>query len=183
MKKFLGLIVYLLMPALAFANTPEEIEPGLLTFWGSFIIYLVLLFFVLRKPTTNAWARRRLNISTAIQNNEAILLKAEKRLADARIVQRGMLNEVEQIKFAIAKDAETEAEIMLRDAREQAERITRQSHESVVLERRSSLAKSKKKIIEEVFDNARKIIKDGLTKEKDNRLQASALKTFTQVYH
>jgi len=108
--------------------------------WINFIVYVVLMVVLLRKPIKNGWAARRERIVSEVSAATSEMEAAERELAAVEALTKNITKEQERARAEILKQGELEAASIVSAAREKASRIKAQVKELLEGESRSAQA-------------------------------------------
>ena len=119
----------------------EEHEPSIadLTYsWINFLMYVALLTYLLRAPIKKGWSARVGAIKDRIEGASAQLEIAERELNAAEALVQGVAQEKTRIKTEVSTQASREADLIVEQANERAERLKQQAAEMLEGEMRSA---------------------------------------------
>lgn len=108
--------------------------------WINFIVYVTLLFVLVRKPIKNGWAARRERIVAEVSAATSEMEAAERELAAVEALTKNITQEQQRARSEILKQGELEAGSIVSVAREKASRIKMQVKELLEGETRSAEA-------------------------------------------
>lgn len=140
-------------------------------YWINFIVYVALLFFVLKKVFLKAWGTRRSAYKDAITSGQKLLEESERTLAEAQSLMASLPNEVSSLKLKMSQEAEYEAESIVRDASQRAEKIKNQASQSAAAEKRAAISQYQEKLIDMAMKNARNKVSGLISADVDSRLK------------
>jgi len=123
--------------------------------WINFIIYVALLYVLLRKAIPAAWAARREKIRETVLASKEELEAAERELHTVEALTQNLAREQERAKREILEQAELEALSIKAAAVERAERIKAQAKDLLVGEGRSAESQVRASLVAKAIDLAR----------------------------
>jgi F0F1-type ATP synthase membrane subunit b/b' len=109
-------------------------------FWVNFLIYVSLLFVLVRKPVGNAWLARRNAILGAVTSATDEVNAAERELNATEALLKNLAAEQDRARTEIVRQGQAEADAIVVAAKERAERIKQQAAELLKGEGRSAEA-------------------------------------------
>jgi F0F1-type ATP synthase membrane subunit b/b' len=115
--------------------------------WINFIVYVVLLTALLRKPIKNGWAARRERIAEEVSAATSEMEAAERELATVEALTKSIALEQERARVEILKQGELEAASIASAAKEKAARIKSQVGELLEGESRSAQASFRSSLV------------------------------------
>lgn len=128
----------------AFASGSAEAHHGsigdLVGPWINFLVYLVLLVTLVRKPIRNSWVARREQIVKDVADATSEMESAEHELSSVETLTKNLTNEQAKAREEILKQGELEAASIEAAAREKAARIKSQVRDLLDGESRSAQA-------------------------------------------
>jgi F-type H+-transporting ATPase subunit b len=173
------LLVGLLIPVLAFAAETEHEHHGspsdLIPYWIHFAAFVVILYFLIKRPITEAVVARREGIDEAVGAGRRQLADAEHKLSLAQKRFASLATAIESLKQEIASDAEREAKQLLSEALERAARIKSNADNAAVSELKAAQLKMRNEVAERAIELAREKIKARVNLDSDRALRSSAL--------
>lgn len=123
--------------------------------WINFIIYVALLYVLLRKAIPAAWSARREKIRETVLASKAELEAAERELHTVEALTQNLSREQERAKQEILQQADVEAAAIKAAALERAERIKVQAKELLVGEGRSAESQVRATLVTRAVEIAR----------------------------
>lgn len=172
----------LAVPSIAVAASGSHGEGGghgeitdLGIYWVNFAIYTFGLYFILRKKAVSAWTHRRTLIATSLEENSLALKNAESRLVEATAALANVDAEVVALAKSIQADGEKEAAHLIAAARERAERVKKQTSESLVVEEHASREHLRRELAELVLKEAEAQFRAKHSSDKDRELRKTAV--------
>lgn len=109
-------------------------------FWVNFVIYVVLLTALLKKPIKSGWASRRARISQEVSAATAEVASAERELAAVEQLSKNISSEQDKARAEILKQGELEVASVLEAAKEKSIRIKASTKDLLQGESRSAEA-------------------------------------------
>jgi F-type H+-transporting ATPase subunit b len=165
--------------------TPTQIQ-NLIWWTVNFLVLLIILFKLLRKPLVNFLQNRR---ETIQREYEELLLK--KREAEAQYLElqaklREMEDEAKQILQNYIEQGQREKERIIKEAEEQAKRIMEQADLYIKHELEKAKAELRKELAQEVIKLTEERLLKGLTIDDHKRIfrdVVESLKSLSIVKH
>lgn len=137
--------------SVAFASGGEGEHHGsvldLGKFWLNFIIYVVLLVALTKKPIKSGWASRRARIAEEVNSATSDMEEAERSLAAVEALTKNLAVEQQRARGEILSQGELEAQTIARAAAEKSSRIKSQVKELLEGETRSAEAQFRQSLI------------------------------------
>lgn len=177
------LIVFFVLPTLAFASEGGE-GPGISTLIFSiinFIIFVCLLYFVLRKPVKEAISNRASDIEKAMADAAAAKEEAEAKLKEVTQKLEALAEEAGNLKKEMEADSSAEKDRLIAQAEDAAKRISEQVQVTASQELLKAKAALRKEAAALAVELAEKLIKDSITDDDRKRLVDEYLKEVEQV--
>ncbi len=151
--------------AVAFAEEAEGAHHGsiadLASNWVNFIIYVALLYVLLRNVIPAAWAARRQNIRETVLASKEELEAAERELHTVEALTQNLPREQARAQREIIEQAELEALAIKAAAVERAERTKAQAKDLLVGEGRSAESQVRASLVAKAIELARKRFASG----------------------
>jgi F0F1-type ATP synthase membrane subunit b/b' len=170
------LFVLNLLPQLAFASTGEGHGYGyLFWYWINFLIYVLIMYFILRGMVAKGWVERRERIRDDIEAGKRSLTAAMKRYDAANDKLHSAEQETIELAKNIEQDSTLECAKIIDDAKAKAEKIKLEASHNLALEGKSQKQLMQKEIGERVLERAQEILKSTITKDSDRALREGAL--------
>ncbi|NOZ86375.1 MAG: ATP synthase F0 subunit B [Deltaproteobacteria bacterium] len=167
---FTLLFLFLLLPINSFASNQEHASPDWLTLGLSainFVLFILLLVFLLKKPAKDFFSQRHKEISSRIEEARKIKQEAESKYKEYEQRLKHLDEEVEQILKDARSDGEREKQKIIEEAERTAEKIKRDAGRMVEQELRSAKLSLKKEAVSEAVEAAAKILKENLSRDDD----------------
>jgi F0F1-type ATP synthase membrane subunit b/b' len=142
----------------AWASGGANHEPSIAdlgVFWMNFLIYVALLFTLVRKPIGGAWAARRASILNAVTSATDEVGVAERELNATEALLKNLTAEQERARAEIVRQGKVEAEAIVAAAKEKAERMTAQAKELLKGEGRSAEAAFRATLVAKALEISR----------------------------
>lgn len=158
---FLGVF---LGAATASASGAGHHEPSLadLTFhWINFVLYVVAMTFILRKPIKNGWAARTARIKQTVNQCADEVAAAERELNAIEALTKGLSGEQERVRQEIVAQANLEAQDIIKQANQRAARIREQGKELLKGEARSAQSSFKNSLVRRALTLAKERFSKG----------------------
>ncbi len=136
----------------------------------NFVVLAVALFFVLRKPVSQALNSRIDGIREHLSELEARREKAEKDLAGYRARLDALEQEAEKIVAEYVRQGNEARERILREAESAAAKLEEQAQRNIEYEFRQIRMSLQDEILEKALGKAEEMLKAGITDEDQDRL-------------
>lgn len=175
----LAFLVLLDTPSLALAATEHGHEAAgfmsLQWYWVNFLLYIAIMFFILRKQVANGWGQRRGLIETAVNRSQIELEAAQQKVDEAEERLAGLREVLERVTVEIAQEANLEAKHILEDARARAERTAKQVQDNIQAENRVAELTIRTELSDVVISKVRGRLQSELNPDSDRALRQAAL--------
>lgn len=173
-----GLVI--IAPGVVFAESGDHAGHGpsiteLIPYWINFLLYVGILYFLLRKTVVRGWAARRQKIIDNISSAKEQFSQAQSLLNDAQSKWSRLTQEETRVRDEIARQAEFERRQMLESARSKAERMVLQAREHGLAERRSAEREIREELVDDVLSRALGILKQSASAETDRAFRSAAV--------
>ena len=183
MKRFLSLIILLASSAQfaaaeashGEAHSAGHHEVSLTWPWVNFLIYVVGLFFILRRPFSEMWDARRRNLADLRERGALELRTAQGLLQDAEKKIRNLEQEATEMEKSIVVDGEKEGAQLVLDAKARAQRIAAQVDESISSELRGAEVSLRRELADKVLTSASEKLKRELNADSDRAIRQQVL--------
>ena len=182
MKYKTGLVIAVLPffhSVCAFASASDHHQVGVehLTWYAiNFVLYLVILVYLTKKPFARFWESRRLDIQEKVTRGERELAAVQSELNSANEKLSSLTPEyLKQIQAKIELEGEKEAEQIILDSLEQVARIEKQAEQTIEAEKKAGLAQVRQEIASVVIKRAESKIKASYGNDKDRIRRNGAL--------
>jgi len=136
----------------------------------NFAILFIALFFILKKPVSQALNGRIEGIKTELEGLEAKKKEAEKKLSEYNEQIASLDREAEKIIAEYIKQGKAARERILEESKKAAEKLEEQARRNIENEFKSAKLKLQKDILEKALTKAEELLKDKITSEDQNRL-------------
>ena len=150
---------------------------GLIPYTVNFILYVSILFYFCRKPVKRAWANRINGISAQVESSQAQRLIAEEKLKVAK--QR--FESINTLLGTLQEESEasinSEAQAILRDARDRATRIREQGQSMVQAEKNSARKRFRKELAEAIVSKAKATLKKETSADADKNSRMKSIES------
>jgi len=113
---FLALAIFSALPAHASVGHGEPSIGDLTFYWINFVLYVVIMTFILRKPLAKAWSDRRARIKQSVARSTDEVDAAERELNAIEALTKTLPQEQEKIRQQIVEQANAEAADIIRQA-------------------------------------------------------------------
>ncbi len=166
------------MPDFAYAASGEHHEPSImevLILWANFVIFLIILRAVAKKPLATLWHTRRQEIIAAVNTGQAKLLESENALKAAQAKYSSIAQETQRIAANLSDEAKRESETVIENALQESTRIRERAQALAAAEERAFFASVKEELAERVVNAVRERVRGAMTPEKEKAFRDSAL--------
>jgi len=136
----------------------------------NFAILFIALFFILKKPVSQALNGRIEGIKTELEGLEAKKKEAEKKLSEYNEQIVSLDREAEKIIAEYIKQGKAARERILEESKKATEKLEEQAKRNIENEFKSAKLKLQKDILEKALTKAEELLKDKITSEDQNRL-------------
>lgn len=171
------LLTFSARPAFA-AGADHAHEPhisDLLPYWVNFLLFVGVLYALLKKPLLVGWKTRVRSIASLVDKYENERLEARRALDDAQARADRVEADVSQLKSEINKDGDNIAEQLLAEARWQAKGIAAQAEDAIVRERILAEQRVQREFVDRVVSRSAELIKAKINPDSDRDLRSAAL--------
>lgn len=192
LKRWIGfaLVIVLFESTNVFASaashgTAHE-SPGissLIPYWVNFILFVGILYFLLRKKVPLMWAERRDKVAEGIDKASAELKEAEAKLREARHNFDNVEEEVSKLKALIRNEAAMEHDSILAEAKKKADLIIQRAKDTAASERSSAEKVLRREMGERVLLLARQRILKQTSPENDRERRLCTMEAFKEMLH
>lgn len=171
----LCLLMLVLLPAGLFA-AEERSELNAEYWWEqffkffNFVVLVVALYFILRKPLRKFLEDRARQIDETIKAAASAKEEAEHKLAEVDRLISGLQKEMEEIRQRAVAEGEAEKAKIIEAARREAERILEEARREIDSRVKAGRQELKSYAAELAVERARELLKERLTSEDDRRL-------------
>lgn len=170
---FLMLSLYLAGTAVASSPEHSDGKHWLNTDWYRVMNFSVLigaLFFLLRKPVSQALNGRINGIKTELEELEAKKNEAEKKLAQYNEQIATLGREAEKIIAEYKRQGEAARDRILEESKKAAVKLEEQARRTIENEFKNAKLRLQEDILEKALTKAEELVKDRITSEDQNRL-------------
>lgn len=169
------LMLSLCLAGTAVASSPEQSDGKhwLNTDWYRVMNFAVLigaLFFLLRKPVSQALNGRIDGIKTELEELEAKKNEAEKKLAQYNEQIATLGREAEKIIAEYKRQGEAARDRILEESKKAAAKLEEQARRTIENEFKNAKLRLQEDILEKALTKAEELVKDRITSEDQNRL-------------
>ncbi len=179
MKRVLlaAFVLILFFPLSAFAASGHETQhiSLLIPYWVNFIIFVLVMYFLLRKAFSQSWQKRRDTISRAVHAGEEQLKLAKQRLEEAREQQESLVSQLGKLRETILKEGDMELQRIRRDGDERAEFVKKQAERTLESEKLALEVELRKELAARVMEKASERLKNEISEEEDSYLRSKAV--------
>jgi F-type H+-transporting ATPase subunit b len=142
----------------------------------NFVLLVVALFFVARKPVSNFFSSRTKEIEEKLADLEAQKTAAEKKLADYQARFKNLDEESKQIVKDYIKQGEAAKERILAEAQAQADKLEEVAKRNIEQEFKAAKASLKIQISQMAIEKAETLIKESISSSDQEKLVDDYLK-------
>ena len=177
--KVLVFIALVLGAGVAFAaegHGAEHVGPSLSGKWAHFLAYLVIMYWLLKKPAANFWTSRRLGILESVSKGEIDIQAATKRIDEARLKLSSVEAEISRMKTELTRETEHETAQIIAEAKSRAAQILARAQTTAAAEERAAENAVRREVAEKIIASARERLEKEITDDSDKRLRGAALK-------
>jgi F-type H+-transporting ATPase subunit b len=136
----------------------------------NFAVLFIALFFILKKPVSQALNGRIEGIKTELEGLEAKKKEAEKKLLEYNEQIASLDREAEKIIAEYIKQGEAARERILEESKKAAGKLEDQARRNIENEFKNAKLELQKDILEKALTRAEELLKDKITSEDQNRL-------------
>lgn len=188
MKQFtLCVAVLLVLPLVAFAEEGQGHHVAsfsdLTVFWLNFVVYLMILYFLLRKPVPALWAKRRQSIEHGVRTSAQELAQAKQNLNAARQKLSNLESDIALLREEMRMEIQAEQQALEEYGKSKSAKILARARDNYQTERRSF----EQKLQHEISELALKLVRDRLSSEisaeSDRTWRDAALKNVKGLVH
>ncbi len=175
---------YLLSAALVLGASEAMASPGeghapsvwdLRFFWFNFVLYVGLLYVLLRKVIASGWEARRQRVERSVVSATTEMHTADKELRSIEAMVKDLKSDQEKARAEVLALANDEAASILSAAEERASRIRSQAKELLKGERRSAEASFRSSLVARAVELARSKFSSGQYASQQDAYVAAAV--------
>lgn len=144
--------------------------------WVHFLVYIGIMYWLLRKPLAAFWVNRRQTIYDAVNQGKVALSAANQRLSTARSKVSVVDAEATRIQNDLAKETKQESARIIEDAKARAAYILDRAKITAAAEERAAEVAVRRDVADRVIEKARERLSKELTEEADRGLRGAAFK-------
>ncbi len=187
MKSFLNQITLTLVSAAtvvaeeAHEHGGHEAHPSLMWPWINFIIFIVVLGYILKRPFSEMWDSRRSFLINLREKGLLELKSAQTRFRDAEVKIQTVEADAKKIATSIIEDGEREGMQLVNEARTRAERTLKQVEVNIAAERRSAEITLRRSLADMVLRKAGDKIRKELTPDADRAIRERVVGNVRQL--
>lgn len=148
----------------------------------NFVLYVALLFFLLKGKVVAGLQSRSDSVAAAINKAsvEIEAAKAELAAVEARMV--GLSGEIDRLSTEISVEGEKESTQLLDDAKQRAKRIVEQAHKSAEGEVKATQLAIRRELAELVVKRAEELLSREINADADKRLRTAAIQELGSLH-
>jgi len=171
----LAVMILALASSAAFAAEKES-ELNNEYWWDQFVklfnlsLVLVVLYFILRKPASNFFRERARKIDESLAAADASREEAKRKMAEVEAKVAGLEERVEEILEAAREEGAAEKARIIAAAEREAARILENAERGIESRIRAARKELKAYAAELALDRARKLLRERIDEEEDQRL-------------
>jgi F0F1-type ATP synthase membrane subunit b/b' len=143
--------------------------------WLNFLLYVVLLYVLLRKVVASSWNARRQRVERSVVSATNEMQSAEKELRSIEEMVRDLKAQQETARAEVLTLAKEEASSIVRTAEERASRIRSQAKELLQGEKRSAESSFRSALVARAVDLARSKFSSGQYSSRQDAYVAAAV--------
>ncbi|RIL10755.1 MAG: hypothetical protein DCC75_03700 [Proteobacteria bacterium] len=147
----------------------------LLPFWGNFIFYLFILFFLFRGSISKGWKARRHRIQSHYSTAQAALAESERKLIEVRERVKNVEHDVKELHSMVSREANLECKNIIEDAKQRALRIKEQVQQMSASEGKNIERIARSEMVGAALRLAREKLARELSSEADRAYRISTL--------
>lgn len=144
-------------------------------YWINFALYIVAMYFILRKIVANGWDARRERIRFALEAGKRSMDAALERRAAAQKQSTQLESQVKELISTIEREGDLECQKLTRDAEQRAKDIQSHATESLGMEAKAQKVQMQREVAEIVLARASEMLRTQVTKESDRPLRQGAV--------
>ena len=175
-----ALVLLMLAPEFALAAPKKEGYEAsivdLFPYWVNFPLYVLALYFVLRRPLAAAWQVRRASILEQLEQGHEASERARTALGEAKEALLHTPTAIEQLGRTMEGESQREVELLLHEAKERASKIVRSAEGTLAGERKALYDALRREVTEEVLRAAESQIIRSMSVEQEQRLRDVAVR-------
>ncbi|WP_035587717.1 F0F1 ATP synthase subunit B family protein [Hippea jasoniae] len=164
MFKFILSLMFVFVPVLVFGADESGIEPNMGWRMINFAIFVVVLWYFLRKPIVNYFKGRRESIVNELKEAESLKEEAEKLLKEAEEKINSLEEELKKIIETFESMAESEKQQIFKELEETLARIKA----SIEEEKNSILSRAKLELLRKMSKDAIENLKRKIAQLSEN---------------
>lgn len=171
----LAVMIFALTTSVAFAAEKES-ELNNEYWWDQFVkffnlsLVLVVLYFILRKPVSNFFRERARKIDESLSAADASREEAKRKLAEVEAKVAGLEERIDEILAAAREEGAAEKARIIAAAERDAARILENAERGIESRVRAARMELKAYAAELALDRARKLLRERIDEEEDQRL-------------
>lgn len=144
--------------------------------WINFIVYVGILFFVLRKPLAALWSARRSAILEAVEASKRANDEARVIYSAAQERARSLPSVIQSLKEKLGGEAVAEAQLLQQDAEGRAAKIVQSAKDTLAGEQKAFQVEMRRQFVDEVMQRAEAKLRNEVNEGRDQQLRQSSLK-------
>ena len=148
--------------------------------WINFVMYVAVMFFLLRGIVKNGWTARAERIAHEASQGERELAIATAELAAARDRQAKLPTEKASIARNLASEAQAEAQVARQEGEDRVREIEKQAANRIVAEHQAAVQTIRRSVAQKVLVRAEERIRSGISAENDKKLRQNTAKSLSE---
>ncbi len=145
-------------------------------YWTHFIAFVLLMYFLLRKPFNEFWVSRAAEIEHLATEGERKLAEANVKLAAAKDQLAALQSDIAKLKERGASEAENEYQAILSEGTARSDMIAAQADTTIKSEKLQQELELQNEFASQVISSARQKLSSSLSADEDKALRESVLK-------
>lgn len=152
-------------------------------FWLNFIVYIAVMYFLLRKPFPVLWAKRRAGIEQGVRASAAELDRAKATLQQSQQKLNNLENDIARLREEMRSETQAEQKALEAYGKVKSEKILARARDNYVAEKRSLEQKLQHEISEMALKLVRERLSSELSSDADKIWRDAALKNVKELVH
>lgn len=169
------------MPGTLLASGAEAQAVDLVPYAINFVLYIALLYFLLRKSAPKFWKSRVDQLEAEVTESRGKLEKAEKIYIETGKRIEQLESQLSSITGQVEQEGRQEAAYILEQAKLEAERLIQQAERMAEAEGKKQYDMLQKEFIESVIDDAQRKLRETVTFESDREFRNQAVNRISLI--
>jgi len=174
-----SILLLTLVPALSLAETGGTSHAPAVSDLAfpalNFVVYILLLYWLLKKPLSTALGSRRAGIHSAVLSAKTKLERSQRELREANVRISGLPSEIALLERRDAEESKREAQAIREAAVSKSQRIALQAKASAAAEEKSIEEGLKRELAVKVVELAASRLEREINEQADRALRERAL--------